>query len=244
MPFDEPFNSYYDLILKPAVEESNLEPLRGDSLFKPSPIMGDIWEMIQDSKVLLAEFTGKNPNVFYELGLAHAIGKPVVLISETMSDVPFDLQALRVVLYDKDDPAWGDKLRQSIKSSLEETLEDTARAVPPMFRKRVESQAPEATDVSLRLFDLERRVASLSTRDSLGISKNDVDWTDVKRHVDNPQNDDELFDSRAHAVAVTVLRLRDKQSRTEIRDRLNQQLSKDEATKVYELATVYRSMFD
>ncbi len=60
--------------------------IRGDSLFLPTPIMGDIWKMIQDAKVVLAELTSKNANVFYELGLAHAIGKPVVLISETMQD--------------------------------------------------------------------------------------------------------------------------------------------------------------
>jgi len=47
--------------------------------------------------VLLADLTGKNPNVFYELGLAHALAKPVILIAETLDDIPFDLRALRVI---------------------------------------------------------------------------------------------------------------------------------------------------
>jgi hypothetical protein len=106
MPFKEPFDTYYSLIIRPAVIAAGLEPLRGDSLFRPSPIMADIWTMIQDAKVLVAELTEKNANVFYELGLSHAIGKPVILMSETIEDVPFDLQPLRVILYDKDDPAW------------------------------------------------------------------------------------------------------------------------------------------
>jgi hypothetical protein len=78
MPFKEPFDTYFLSIIQPGVKSAELEPLRGDSLFRPSPIMADVWQMIQDSKVLVADLTEKNANVFYELGLAHAIGKPVV----------------------------------------------------------------------------------------------------------------------------------------------------------------------
>lgn len=161
MPFKEPFDTYFSAIIKPAITSLRLVAQRGDSLFRPSPIMGDIWEMIQNTKVLLAELTGKNANVFYELGLAHAIGKPVVLLSETIDDVPFDLQPLRVILYDKDDPAWGLRLRSALGASLSETLADPTNAVPPMFRKKVKSQAPEEKEALLRLSVLEREVASL-----------------------------------------------------------------------------------
>ena len=159
MPFKEPYNTYYLSILKPAVVAANLEPLRGDSLFRPSPIMADVWQMIQDANVLLAELTGKNPNVFYELGLAHAIGKPIVLISETIDDVPFDLQPLRVILYDKNDPAWGNKLKILITSSLEETLSTPIEAVPQMFRKKSKSQVPiESDSTSSKIKSLENRL--------------------------------------------------------------------------------------
>ena len=96
MPFKEPYDAYFATIIRPAVTAAGLEVVRGDSLFRPSPIMADVWRMIQDAKVLVAELTEKNANVFYELGLAHAVGKPVVLIAETLADVPFDLQSLRV----------------------------------------------------------------------------------------------------------------------------------------------------
>ena len=109
MPFREPFETYYSSIIRPAVVAASLDPKRGDSLFRPSPIVADIWRMIRDAKVLVADLTGTNANVFYELGLAHAIGKPVVLLAETMDDVPFDLRSLRILLYDKDHPSWGAK---------------------------------------------------------------------------------------------------------------------------------------
>ena len=118
MPFREPFDTYYLSIIKPAVHAARLAAVRGDSLFRPSPIMADIWQMTQDAKVLVAELTEKNANVFYELGLAHAIGKPVVLIADNLTDIPFDLQSLRVIIYDKNDPAWGTELKASITESL------------------------------------------------------------------------------------------------------------------------------
>lgn len=161
MPFKDPFDTYYVTIIKPAVIAAGLECQRGDSLFRPSPIMGDIWEMIQKAQVLVAELTEKNANVFYELGLGHAIGKPIVLISETIEDVPFDLRPLRVIFYDKDNPAWGNKLRTDLTSSLQETLQDPAEAVPSMFRKKVKSQAPEETSTETRLSEIERQLISI-----------------------------------------------------------------------------------
>ena len=106
----------------------------------------------------------KNANVFYELGLAHAIGKPVVLIADNVSDIPFDLQPLRVIIYNKNDPAWGSELKVSITQFLTETIGDTASAVPSMFRKIVKSQAPTETRTEARLDELEKRIATISSR--------------------------------------------------------------------------------
>lgn len=100
-PFKDPFDTYFVSIIKPAINTAKLNAVRGDSLFRPSPIMADVWQMIQECKVLIADLTEKNANVFYELGLAHALGKPVVLLADNLGDVPFDLQSLRVIIYDK-----------------------------------------------------------------------------------------------------------------------------------------------
>ena len=72
--------------------------------------MEQVWRGISAAKVLVAELTTKNPNVFYELGLAHALEKPVVLVTSNTDDVPFDLRHIRVILYDQTDPFWGQKL--------------------------------------------------------------------------------------------------------------------------------------
>ena len=158
MPFREPFETYYDGIFEPAIIKANLDPIRPVDLFRPSGIVSDLWQMIQDAKVLLAELTTKNANVFYELGLAHAIGKPVILVCESMDDVPFDLQQLRVLLYDKNNPTWGSKLTVQITSAITETLDSPIEAVPIVFRKIVASQAPEQDALAARLDALESQM--------------------------------------------------------------------------------------
>jgi len=81
------------------------------------------------SKVLVAELTSRNPNVFYELGLAHALKKPVVLVSAKEDDVPFDLQHIRVIYYDVNDPFWGSKLIEKVAENILSAIKNPEEAV-------------------------------------------------------------------------------------------------------------------
>ena len=191
MPFSDPFNVYYNQLFRPAVERSGLKPVRADDLFRPSAIVSDLWGMIQEAKVLLAELTTKNANIFYELGLAHAIGKPVVLVSETMGDVPFDLQQLRVLLYDKNDPDWGPKLARNITSAIKETLAAPVEAVPNIFRKKVESQGPEQDVVLGRLESLENQVRLLRSTPRGGLLSTPT-WKHTEGELDDVNSMDEF----------------------------------------------------
>jgi hypothetical protein len=111
MPFSGTIGTYYQLIYEPAIRKAGLRPIRADAdIFGTGKIMDQIWSGIMAAKVLVAELTSRNPNVFYELGLAHALQKPVVLISSNGDDVPFDLKHIRVIYYDLNDPFWGEKL--------------------------------------------------------------------------------------------------------------------------------------
>ncbi len=89
---------------------------------------GKHWQ-IEKAKLLLADLSGKNPNVFYELGLAHALEKPVVLVSSNQDDVPFDLRHIRVILYDQTDPFWGQKLIDKLADNLRSALADPEEAI-------------------------------------------------------------------------------------------------------------------
>jgi hypothetical protein len=112
-----------------------MEALRADELFSTGTVIEQIWEQIQKAKILLADLTGKNANVFYELGLAHAAHKPVVFTSGNLEDVPFDLRHLRVVIYDVRDPFWGEKLKKSLTAFLKNAKADPTKSIPQPFRQ-------------------------------------------------------------------------------------------------------------
>jgi hypothetical protein len=62
--------------------------------------MNDIWSMIFSSSVIVAECTGRNPDVFSEIGIAHTLGKPVVLLTQNEYDIPFDAKHIRYLRYE------------------------------------------------------------------------------------------------------------------------------------------------
>ena len=157
-PFGEPFDTYFSHIIKPALEDCGMYAVRGDSLYRPTTIVDDIWQGIREAKLLIAELTDRNPNVFYELGLAHAISKPVILISKSIDDVPFDLRSIRVLVYDKDHPDWGNKLRVSLTKAIQEVLENPLSAIPTTFKTSVKSSTPEESETLIRLEILESLV--------------------------------------------------------------------------------------
>lgn len=130
MPFAAPLGAYYSKIYEPAIQKAGLKPVRADDeIFGTGKIIDQIWAGINSAKVLIAELTSRNPNVFYELGLAHALRKPVVLVSANGEDVPFDLKHVRVIYYDKDDPFWGDKLIDKVAENLLSAISNPEEAI-------------------------------------------------------------------------------------------------------------------
>lgn len=134
MPFGHWFDAYYKELFAPAIKDAGMEPLRADELFSTGTVIEQIWEQIQKAKILLADLTGKNANVFYELGLAHAAHKPVVFTSGNLDDVPFDLRHLRVIIYDIHDPFWGEKLKTSLAAYLKNAKNEPEKSIPQPFR--------------------------------------------------------------------------------------------------------------
>ena len=132
MPFASPLGGYYETLYKPAIEKAGLQPVRADAeIFGAGKIMDQVWAGIRRAKVLVAELTSRNPNVFYELGLAHALRKPVVLVSSNEDDVPFDLKHIRVIYYDVKDPFWGQKLMSKVAENILSAIEHPEEAILP-----------------------------------------------------------------------------------------------------------------
>lgn len=102
MPFgNEQLNVVYEDFVKPPIENvCNLICERGDDVFGSNVIMDDITRSIEKAKIIVADLTGRNPNVFYEVGIAHTLNKTVLLLAQNIDDVPFDLRHRRVLIYE------------------------------------------------------------------------------------------------------------------------------------------------
>lgn len=162
MPFRGWFDRYYEEIFYPAIIAAGLQPHRADDLFRPSTIVGDIWDYTKRAKVILADLTGKNPNVFYELGLAHALSKPAVIVVETIDDIPFDLKGLRIIEYDKNCPSWDKILEVKITNSIREVLASPAESVPKAFIDvKPSDRGPAVTEDQKELAALRQDVEAL-----------------------------------------------------------------------------------
>ena len=89
-------------------------------------ITTDIWEKVSRSRLLIADLTGQNANVFYELGLAHAISKDVILLTQSMEFVPFDLKTIRCIVYE-----YTPRGTKDFEKKLAETVQSLVRSGTP-----------------------------------------------------------------------------------------------------------------
>jgi hypothetical protein len=150
MPFGPWPDRYYQEIYVPAIKEAGFEPVRADELFTTGSVVEQVWEQIEKAKLLLADLSGKNANVFYELGLAHAARKPVVFTASNLEDVPFDLRHLRVIIYDTREPEWAATLRKDIAEYLRNATKEPGKSIPHPFRRLVEEAEAEIAESSNR----------------------------------------------------------------------------------------------
>lgn len=98
MPFDAGFNPVYAAIQQ-AAANCGLTTRRADEIWEAPGIIQDVVSLIDRARIVVCDLTGRNPNVFYEAGIAHTLGREVIVITQSEHDVPFDLRHLRHVRY-------------------------------------------------------------------------------------------------------------------------------------------------
>jgi hypothetical protein len=100
MQFSSPFNELYQDVIKPICDEFKLKVLRADETYGPGLIIADITKEISESRIVIAEVSPLNSNVYYEVGYAHALNKPTILIAEKSVKLPFDVSPFRTLFYE------------------------------------------------------------------------------------------------------------------------------------------------
>jgi hypothetical protein len=102
MPFSSAFDDLYQQVIKSACESASVRCERVDEQIFVTSILERIYQKIRDADIIIADITERDANVLYETGYARALGKPVVLLSRSVEDVPFYLASYRHVIYGGD----------------------------------------------------------------------------------------------------------------------------------------------
>lgn len=140
IPFDSEFDDIYKFGIKGAAEEVEAYAERLDEQMFTEGMLDRIFNQISKADVIVADMTGRNPNVFYEVGYAHALGKIVLLLTQHSDDIPFDLKHRQHTVY-------GGSI-ETLRSELATKLQWAIRE----SRKRLNSGTLER--FSMRLLDM------------------------------------------------------------------------------------------
>ncbi len=100
MQFTSPFDELFEDVIQPVCAESGIQAYRASDIYRPGIVLQSIIQGLAESSVIIAEITPVNPNVFYELGYAHGLRKPVILLAERDTALPFDIGGYRVIFYE------------------------------------------------------------------------------------------------------------------------------------------------
>jgi len=117
MPFSEPWSDdVFTKVFKPGVEDAGFTVSRGDSIVRVGDLSTNVWQSITQAGLIVAEVSVPNPNVYYEIGLADALGKPVFLFKQDSVTLPADFGGVHYYSYNRNDLA---AARQQLSGELE-----------------------------------------------------------------------------------------------------------------------------
>jgi hypothetical protein len=160
MPFGGHWDEYYEQIYAPAIVDAGIQPVRADEDFGAGSVLKDIVEMLSECSVVLADITEVNRNVHYELGLAHALGKPTILVAPVDMKLFFDVGQERMLTYSQKDAFWGGHLRAALTKAVQETLANPSSAIPTVFM-HVKPSRLEVDETTMRMRKIEELLAEL-----------------------------------------------------------------------------------
>jgi hypothetical protein len=117
----ETFRDVLDRLIRPAIENSNigLKVIRADDIHRPGSFIRDVLEYLASAYLVVVDLTGQNANVFYELGVRHALSPRTILIARQESDIPADLREYRTLIY-SGSAADDDVFKQNLRNYLDE----------------------------------------------------------------------------------------------------------------------------
>jgi hypothetical protein len=124
MQFSSPYDELYSTVIKNVCAEFGLQVVRADEEYGPGVIITDLARQITEAQIVIAEITPSNPNVYYEVGYAHALGKNTILLADKSLKLPFDVSPFRTLFYENSIDGKG-KLEDGLRKHLRAILQDS-----------------------------------------------------------------------------------------------------------------------
>ena len=121
LQFSAPYNELFAEVIRPVTKELGLTCIRADESFGPGVIIQDIERQILEAQIVIADITPANSNVYYEVGYAHALQKPTILIAEKTTDLPF-VSPFRILFYENS-IAGKTKVEEGLRNHLKAILQ-------------------------------------------------------------------------------------------------------------------------
>jgi len=120
MPFDSAFDDIYKFGIKEPAAKLNIKAERVDEQIYSEVILERIYQQIDVADIIIADMSGQNPNVFYEVGYAHAKEKTCILLTSNAEDIPFDLKHRRHIIYKDSIQSLSSDLTEELKWAIQE----------------------------------------------------------------------------------------------------------------------------
>lgn len=225
MPFKDDMKEVYWQAIKPACESANFTALRVDEVKGVYNINKKIIENIFSSDAIIADLTGSNPNVFYEMGVAHAIGNKTIMIIQRKEKVPFDVSTYHAIHYEQSESGL-----QELKTNIAEFLAcidewRTSPTNPVQDFKPFDALVPASSleDMQKRIKEKEKELANTVHRSEYEKIKTELEQT--KQALSKRPLQRDISDLRQKVTDLT-LQLKEQQIRV-IRD----EADKKEAVK-------------
>lgn len=146
MPFSLKFNEVWEKIKICLELDLGMRCIRADDIYDSKPIMTSILEHIQKAEIIIADLTGRNPNVFYELGIAHTIKDNIILITQNIKDIPFDLRHLQCIKYSNTMSG-----PENLKLSLKRAIENHSNKIFTSEKNSIVSEKDTTTPISVEV---------------------------------------------------------------------------------------------
>ncbi|UYP48613.1 hypothetical protein NEF87_004898 [Candidatus Lokiarchaeum ossiferum] len=165
-PFKEPYLKNFKELIKPTFEKKGFTCDNVGEKKGPINIKKEIWKLTRTAKIIIADISDLNPNVFYELGLAHALGKPVIIIIDSKTKNPFDVNSIKAIEYNTSEKRWKNKLKIEISEYIDAIIQENQFHIYDNISVNIKDVA--------KLGDIQERIQKISKIHPLDLLPDDL----------------------------------------------------------------------